>query len=450
MPQVTRRIPVTYICLMYFLCACTPFDNVPLPTKAETETRQVAPIEAPDLTPRPSSVIVQSSTKESMKNDTHADLESTATIRPTTESSVTPSAAANTKSLVGPLVAFFMDDDDFYLSILDVQSGEFREIRNEPFEYAFEPQWVGNGCQMFIRGNAIDLKGNTLWHAPAEIAKLAGSFSGTRLSPNNTWLAYPIFSGAQTYEATEFIDVAIVRFAPPFDSTILSRNGGSYPGAFAWSFDEDWLVFSDYDANGILQIYKANANGKDMQQLTSHTEPIGRIEYIALSPDNQQVAYAVTNLLHTSLPYQYDQKDEGWVGLVSISGMIERRITSEKLGSIRDKGIWWSSDSTQIVFIADSLPLPTFVKQIHWAEVESGVIVDSIYESDVSFGNFGFAVSVRDADTILLDTEEGLILLENRGEEYRYVGAFQSQGIIRDISVAPFNFPGEDECTYDF
>lgn len=342
------------------------------------------------------------------------------------------------------------DADFFYLSLFDTGTSSYREIRSELLNYPFEPQWFGNGCQLFIGGNLLDLNGNIVWQSP-ELGETIGNFNGTRLSPDREWLAFPVFSGEQTYESAEFVDVGLIHLnEPSLPPTVVSKNGGAEVGAFAWSLDGDWLGFSDYDENGILQIYRTRADEQETQQLTFHTSPIAKIDYLVWSPNSRYIAYAVTNLLYTSLPYSYDEQDEGWVGIISVSDLSARQIRPAKFGTLANKAIWWKSDSSQIMPVGSSLPLPEedslAGKQIHWADPLLGTITNSFYQTDAPYGEFGVAVAVGNTDQVLISSRDGFYILNGNNKSYNLLTNVQPVGLIRDVVSAPFDFPGETNC----
>ncbi|MFQ5580920.1 MAG: hypothetical protein ACE5FZ_09930 [Nitrospiria bacterium] len=357
--------------------------------------------------------------------------------------------------LEGPLVGFRIDDlVDNYLLLSDIGKGTNREIRGELTNYPFEIQWFDNGCQMFIGEYLIDLNGKKLWQTPDIqwdnlLSEDAWSVGLIRLSPDKEWLAYQIWSGAQTYESAEFVDVGVINFNDTTSLIFLTKNGGARE--IAWSSNGQWLAFSDYDDQGILQVYIATPEGEVVQQITNHTESLKRINYIVWSPDDEYIAYAVTNLLETTLPYQYKEGDEGWVGIVSRMGDLVQQITINKFGNVIDKGIWWNADSSRIVFVGNSLPIageePTSGRQIHWAEVDTGTITNSFFETDAPSGQFELALAVGNIDTILFNSQEDFYLLDvSTNTIEKLVSDYNFAGLIRDANSGPFEFPGEANC----
>ena len=83
---------------------------------------------------------------------------------------------------------------------------------------------------------------------------------------------------------------------------MLTGNGGGHPAALLWA-DATWLLYTDFDAAGIRQLYRADPAGGGREQLTAHTEPLGQINALALSPDGRRLAYGVRNVVVPQQPY---------------------------------------------------------------------------------------------------------------------------------------------------
>lgn len=255
---------------------------------------------------------------------------------PTEESTVTPTPAAT--ELGGPLALFIAETAQppyFNASIFDpgmaiIQKFEFQDDR------PFAAQWLGNGCELYLNGDAYDLNGNVIWQVPLPVESEWASFYVDRLSPLKNWLASPVFSGSQTYDSTEFVDVETISLTPPFSSYKLSQRGGAEADAFVWSPDEQWVYFSDYDANGILQILRSTPDGQIQEQLTHHEEVLGQVNSMAISPDGRYLAYGVLQSRPATYPYQYAEADEGWIGIIDVDSDSVTRVRLPKFGGVFD------------------------------------------------------------------------------------------------------------------
>src|SRR5690606_17827181 len=175
--------------------------------------------------------------------------------------------------------------------------------------------------------------------------------------------AREIFLGDHDEVELEYLRLEILDRLDPEFQIELAPNGGAY--TFAWSPDGNWLAFSDFDDNFILQIYRATPDGEMVEQLTHHLEDPGVLHAITWSPDGQHIAYAAQALLSGQL--------EGWVGLISLPDSRTMAIKPDYFQYARD--LWWSEDSSRIAFVGESFSVaPDGLKgaQMHWADGNSG------------------------------------------------------------------------------
>ncbi len=436
-----------FLVLVNLSCSSTEEISDPI---AQTKSAEIN-----DLEPQEQSVELSLSTVENDEisfNTPQATLTSVPTLTPTPSQVATPTMETipTTKNSAvlfkGPLVGFNIEgSDDFSLLLLDFDSLTFREIGGELIDSPLEIQWTSNGCELFILGKLIDLHGNI----QEDITFLdRGSFAGTRLSPDKKRLAYPLFGGQQTLDGATLIDVVITNIENPIKEVQVSKNGGA--SSFSWSPNGQWLAFSDYDEQGILQIYRSTPDGKIIEQLTEHTEPYESIETISWSNDSLKIAYGVENF-SDSVTEETVENYEGWVGLIELGELKPIVIRSPKLGFIID--IWWDEKSSRLAFSGSSLPFlstddPYRGRRIHWVDATTGKIESSFFDIDGPGGHFTVAVPVGNIDTFLISGLGGFYTLDGRTKSYDSLGNFELGGIIRGVQSSPFSFPGESNCSY--
>ena len=265
-------------------------------------------------------------------------------------------------------------------------------------------------------------------------------------------MAYSVFSGAQTYDSTEFVDVAVISLSPPFASYRLTQRGGAEVEAFVWSADEKWLYYSDYDANGTLQVFRATPDGQTQEQLTAHEGVLSQVDSMALSADGRHLAYGVTNLLATSLPYNYLESDEGWIGIIDVDSRAAMTVRLLKFGGAH--ALWWSADGDKLLVLGDSLPTGAGAPsgaQLHWIQVGSSEVpLRSIYQMDTPGNHIFWVLPAADLDTVFLQTPNGYFLLRE-GKFIPFEGAAlleeaKSYGRVIDFIAGPTTFRGEAAC----
>jgi WD40 repeat protein len=362
---------------------------------------------------------------------------------PTSGPSPTPIPTATTTFalLEGPLLAFRVQNDESYLLLFDVNTLTFREIRKSFLEYAFGLNWLDNGCHLYVRGHVMDLQGNIIEQV-ADFEDVNEPFKVFRLSPDRNWGLNEVYKGTYERESIEHRSLEILSRTDRDIQILLAPNGGAY--AYNWSPNGDWLAFSDYDENHILQVYRAAPDGQTIQQLTFHDEDPGVINLIVWSPDGQHVAYAASTLL----PYQFQQGNEGWVGLITLPNLQIKRIIPSQFAYTEE--MWWSQDSKRIVIIGESLAPqddPLYGTQIHWADGETGAISNSFHWAQAPFGYFDLPSPVGNIDTIFFSSEDGYYLLDGNTNRYeRILDVIETDGLIRDFAPLPFEFPGEANC----
>jgi len=308
--------------------------------------------------------------------------------------------------LTGPVIAFNTEDsyEDTSLGLFDTATGAYRDL---PSTLGIAPgtvSWFDGGCGLYVDGRLFDLRGNLVW-TPDEAAEVSDAQS-TQLSPDRAWLAHVVESGAADGSPARR-DVEVVRLNPPFERFLLTGNGGGHPAALLWA-DATWLLYTDFDAEGILQVYRADPAGGGREQLTAHAEPVGQINALALSPDGRRLAYGVRNVVVPQQPYTYSEGDEGWVGIVEPASGEARQVRLPKLAGVElGRGLVWDAAGTRLLVVGDSLPVadddPLHGRQVHWLAAD-GTVERSFYQADAPAGQMGWVSPLDDIDTLLFSS----------------------------------------------
>ncbi len=347
--------------------------------------------------------------------------------------------------LIGPLVGFRgYDSQGDLLAILDLSNNSTRIIRSD-IDHPFGKLWFNSGCEIITANGTVDLHGSTVWQRPSLdwdiLLPDEGAYSKINLvSPDRQWLAYDILYGEQFFESTEFSDLGIVSLTDPSNPVFLTTDGRA--NTFAWSTDSAWIAYKHVDENGFPQLFRSSPDGRNLEQLTFHTERVG-IGYIVWSPDGRYIAYA-----------GYQSKDDGetgigWVDILDTQTLHLYRAlpTTDDFGGVHQNEIWWSLDGTQLVFSGRNWQNSADTTQIYWIDVQNSSIIDSYFASAVPEGRIEEVYAVSSVDQILFGTNGNFYLLNVIDKSYRQI-PFNTGAIGQryDSESAPFDFPGEKNC----
>jgi len=207
----------------------------------------------------------------------------------------------------------------------------------------------------------IDMEGNSLETIYSfenlPVSNDEGKNSFPTLSPNLKFLYYkvgygePIIPPNLTLSRFEKEYIELTQVENSSTPIRLSKNGGGWYAI--WSPDSTLIAHSDYDINGILQIYLSTFDGKSIKQVSSFNNEVEFIN-IAWSPNSKYfiVSYDVDNDWAADATLLADISSDNVVVLKNIVG-------------------WWWRDDVSII----------------GGEVNNGLIVFDIFK-EIILGNF--------------------------------------------------------------
>jgi len=250
------------------------------------------------------------------------------------------------------------------------------------------------------------------------------------LSPDDTWLAYLIGSGniedrgddlePYRYEYQNLETMSTDGTEGPYR---LSQRGGVR--RVAWSPDGQRLAFSDYDAEGISQLFVATRDGSNLEQLTSLTQPMemGRILW---SPDGERIALYVSQI-------------DTW----AIGGTYIIEKSADTFNVYEDiQAAWWRDN--------DSL-----IARRRISREQSSIIVMDVTTGEISslgemgcycmnpFGNLAMVGCWTVDDQIWVYDS-----ITHTVEQYPNFDPFWSGLIYPYFIAAPDSYPGDAGCNY--
>ena len=409
-----------------------------------TETRTPVVTPSPDITAStspPTAILAPDTATGTPETDLFRSTEKPVIIiTPSPSSTVTLTATPDLAVVLDGQLIILRDFNTDYLE--DITTGEGLILRAEA-GWVDTLQWQGNGCTLmvYLKGDGvyeINLHGEVVrriftYDSFPEITDgtilLPSSihrYAYYPLSPDDSWIAYLIGSGnieergddlePFRYEYQDLATMSVDGTAGPYR---LSQRGGAR--RVAWSPDGQRLAFSDYDTEGIPQLFVATRDGSNRDQLTHLTQPM-EIGKILWSPDGERIALYVS------------QVDTWAIGSTLIIEMSQDAIYSYE--DIRAE--WWRD--------SDSL-----IAQHRTAQGQSSIIVYDISTGEISLlgelecyrmNPFGNPAMV------------GCLTVENRfwvydsidqtAELYPY---FDPHWVdIQHFIAAPDTYPGEAGC----
>ena len=435
-------------------------DRVPsstfTPTRQSTSPTSPSELTQPTTTPSPAPTEVPIDFLSGKKDTPTPDYTITPSPTPTPTPSYTP--WPTNQYLHGPLVAYLAYDYEFgkfYLLLLDVGSRQLRRL-DVPWNDGFvNILWFQDGCQLFLDGKFYDLRGNLIralpefdpnrYHDNELFHTLAN-----QLSPDGNWLAEELWYGGMLPYGPEFTDYGTVSLTDPNRTTRLTWHGTG--GPIDWSLDSQWIAFSDLDEAGIPQVFRANPDGANRQQLTEYSKATQRITSLAWSPDSAMLAVGVDNRVNYEAPYAYDEIEEGWIDILEVNTFTASRILDHELWNAGM--ITWNNDATELAVMADDLPVQgSNGDRMYWVNVDKAEIVHTLYFDDLP-NSYRFRpwVPVGDLDHILIEGNSGTEVYHRLAGEFEQLGDLLADMEIEPhaftFSVAPQTFPGEANCQY--
>jgi WD40 repeat protein len=321
-------------------------------------------------------------------------------------------------------------DGPFYVE--DVSTGIGRLLI--PEEAIRILDWGGNGCTLVVNWGddiaEIDLRGNllqVLFNADM-IPTRDGATSIAILSPDREWVYYLVGTGEYedgpgTESYYEYSDLETISVDGEEGPYRLSFRGGAW--RVAWSSDGQHLAFSDYDDNGIQQLFVTFRDGSNRQQLTYNTEPV-KIMGILWSPDGERISAVV------------DQTNDNSADITLIIELANNTI--HEFDNILAK--WWRDNESLIA--GQQISRELGYRNIIVLDVTTNWVSTIYYGGCYLINYFGNPALVG-----CLTVEDEFWVYDtitNSMEQYPQFDRFLSD--ITYWIAAPDSFPGEVGCGY--
>ncbi len=211
------------------------------------------------------------------------------------EISYLSSILSGVKIVDEPNQLVFLDSND---EILWMTEDRYSDLTFDPSGCFLFSGWsrgqYAELSKLSLKGQVLDTKSITY----DENLKTPDEAFGFLPSPTGDFLAYMVGSGegGRGPADAEFLDVGLIDFRDDRSSkpAMLTSNGGGPTSGSVWSSDGQYLAFSDFDENGIVQILVYGIEEERTYQLSNFGEEMRNWEISDLiwSPDGTKVAFS--------------------------------------------------------------------------------------------------------------------------------------------------------------
>jgi hypothetical protein len=192
------------------------------------------------------------------------------------------------------------------------------------------------------------------------------------LSPTGQYVSYSVYSGELYYDSAQYQDIELVNLAQPEQSVRLTSNGGAWSGGGAWSPDGSFIAYTDYDAQGFLQVFTTRLEDLTQQLLTDFRIPGFQAGGITWSPDGDRIAVIFES---------QDNKQEMWI--VSVPARREYKLNTPDWVELFSDRMFWSEDGSKLLLSGGNY-FDSNQSGLYWFDVEDNRLVHVLTRSDAS------------------------------------------------------------------
>lgn len=254
------------------------------------------------------------------------------------------------------------------------------------------------------------------------------------LSPSGKYVSYVVYSGEQYYATAQYQDVEIVNVNSPGQPTRLTTHGGSWKEGGAWSPEGDQIAYTDYDAQGIVQVYRTDLIHRSTQLLSHFTTANQKAGPVQWSPTGEDIAVLLGN--------PEGGLKEAWIMSLTRKEMQQVNIPGQltALGST----LLWSEkgDKLLIYGYADN----ESVRGLYWIDVANNRLIhtltvdraSTINEQVMNIG-FPYAMSADLSKVGFMNSDATLWMYSIPDQKIEALGELEvlKQGFIWDIRAFP-------------
>lgn len=218
---------------------------------------------------------------------------------------------------------------------------------------------------------ASNLTGQTIKEYYALVQEDIGknSFEFT-ISPNLNWISYKVADGETGMSLTDadIQNVKLVKISTEesAQSISLTNQGGARFSRHIWSPDSQYIAFTDFDLQGIPQIYIYNTELGFLEQITDMEEDTmsNRNLILAWSPDSKHLVFSLGTKIGIA---QISNKNIHWLEFIP-----------NDIQNLRQ--IWWSDDMKLLVLA--NVHGESMSPGLFWYDVSSDSVINKLSSAD--------------------------------------------------------------------
>jgi hypothetical protein len=190
------------------------------------------------------------------------------------------------------------------------------------------------------------------------------------ISPNLNWISYKVADGETGMSLTDsdIQNVKLVKISTEesAQSISLTNQGGARFGRHIWSPDSQYIVFTDFDLQGIPQIYIYNTELGFLEQITDMEEDImsNRTLILAWSPESKHLVFSLGTKIGIA---QISDKKIHWLDFIP-----------NDIQNLRQ--IWWSDDMKLLVLA--NVHGESVSPALFWYDVSSNSVINKLSSAD--------------------------------------------------------------------
>jgi hypothetical protein len=297
--------------------------------------------------------------------------------------------------------------------------------------------WTRNGCGFYVRMSnqdivEVDLNGKIMRtvfsHDIIQYQGEGTASSWVEFSPAEEWVSFEVGEGDRVnfgrygghHEIENVYVISMDGLIGPYQ---LSERGGSWN--YAWSRDNQYLAYTDYDAEGRFQVYVSTFDRSQRKQITDF-DVEGVPNRFIWSPDSQ----------YFTIFYEYPEGSYEFI----IANILENQISS--LGKVDQLwvNLWWEDEGLLVTVIDGT---------ISWYDPESGEVLkknDNVpfIQGHIMPSGTKFHISCLG---YCLDLENyGYYMFDVRTNSLDQMPNFTRIIDLADWAAAPLEFTGEGMC----